>query len=159
VDCEAAVDLVEAIAAGDLAPDAATRAHLESCPSCAAALAAAGRVHALLLAVDTPTAPASFTPDVLQRIRRDRWRTEQHIDRLFNVAIAAAVAIVVVGIAAMLNVDGVLALAGGAWVLLRDASRDAVKQAAPLIFTYVAAAGLLASALVMWWWAERKFQY
>jgi hypothetical protein len=35
-------------------------------------------------------------------------------------------------------------------------SRAAI-DAAPAIGTYVSAAGLLVSALVMWWWAERRF--
>jgi hypothetical protein len=31
-----------------------------------------------------------------------------------------------------------------------------LNAAAPVLVTYVSAAGLLMSALVMWWWAERS---
>jgi anti-sigma factor RsiW len=139
--------------------DEETRGHIESCPSCAGALASARRLEAALAALDTPQAPASFTSAVLQRIRRDRWQSEQRVDQLFNVAIVAAVLLVVGGIVAMLNVDALFTLSASAWVVAREGIREAARQAAPTVATYVAAAGLLASGLGMWWWAERKWQY
>jgi hypothetical protein len=63
------------------------------------------------------------------------------------------------GVAAMLNIQGLLALAGSALGLLRESMRAGVQQAAPAVATYVAAAGLLASALGMWWWAERRLMF
>ena len=51
---------------------------------------------------------------VLQRIRRDHWQSEQNVDRLFNLAMVAAVLLMIGGVAAMLNVDVVLAIAGSA---------------------------------------------
>jgi anti-sigma factor RsiW len=157
--CKDALLLVEPIAAGDLPLDGDTRNHFESCPRCAGALASARKLESALKAVEIPAAPETFTAGVLQRIRRDRWRSEQHVDRLFNVAIAAAVLLVAGGIAAMLNVDAVLSVAASAWLLVRENARGAMKEAAPAVVTYVAAAGLLASALGMWWWAERRMQY
>jgi hypothetical protein len=159
VDCESVVTRIEPLASNDEPMDAGTRAHIESCPSCAGALGAARRLHTLLAGLETPPAPAAFTSSVLQRIRRDRWRAEQQIDRLFNVAMAAAVLVVIGGVAAMLNVDVVFAASGALWRLLKEASRGAAREAAPAITTYVAAGGLLLSALAMWWWAERKLQY
>lgn len=37
------------------------------------------------------------------------------------------------------------------------AGSAAVEKAAPSVATYAAAMGLLASALVMWWWTEGTF--
>jgi hypothetical protein len=159
VRCQDFLDRVEAMAAGDLPLDGIARAHVESCPACASALASARRLESMLAAVEVPSTPVAFTVHVLQRIRRERWRSEQNVDRLFNVAVASAVLLVAGGIFTMLNVDMVLTLSGSAWVVLRDGTRTALKEAAPFIGTYIAAAGLLASGLGMWWWAERKLQY
>jgi anti-sigma factor RsiW len=157
--CRDLHDLIEPIAAGDRPLDDEARAHIESCPSCAAALASARRLESALAALETPPTPASFTATVLQRIRRDSWQSEQRVDQLFNVAIVAAVLLVVGGIVAMLNVDALFSLSASTWVFAREGVREALHQAAPTVATYVAAAGLLASGLGMWWWAERKLQY
>ena len=110
MSCRDVLDLIEPIAAGDLHADDAVRAHLQTCPPCAAALASARRLESALKGMDVPPAPPAFTATVLQRIRRDHWQSEQHVDRLFNLAIVAAVLLMVGGVAAMLNVD---ARAGG----------------------------------------------
>ena len=154
--CKHALDLVEPIAAGDLAPDESARAHFESCPRCAAALATARRVEAVLASRDAPEAPARFAPSVIQRIRRERWRSEQHVDRLFNVAVVAAFALVGGGILALMNLSGVTATAAGTWTLLASVGGQVARDAAPTLNTYILAACLLMSALGMWWWAERK---
>ena len=159
MSCSDVLDLIEPIAAGDLRADGAVRAHLESCVTCAAALASAQRVEAALKAMEIPPAPETFRATMMQRIRRDRWQSEQNVDRLFNVAIIAAVLLMVGGIAAMLNIQGLLAIAGSALALLRENMRAGVQQAVPALATYVAAAGLLASALGMWWWAERRLMF
>lgn len=159
MSCTDVLDLIEPIAAGDLRADGAARAHLESCVTCAAALASAQRLEAALKAMEIPPAPDTFTATMMQRIRSDRWQSEQNVDRLFNVAIIAAVLLMVGGVAAMLNIQGLLALAGSALGLLRESMRAGVQQAAPAVATYVAAAGLLASALGMWWWAERRLMF
>ena len=104
--CKMALELVEPIASGDLEPDAAARAHFESCPQCASALATARRLEAVLAGRAAPAAPERFTSSVLQRIRRERWRAEQHVDRLFNVAIAVALLLITGGILALMNMSG-----------------------------------------------------
>ena len=154
--CRDVLELVEPIAAGDLPLDDVVRAHVESCPRCASALASAQRLETALRAVEVPPVPETFAATVMQRIRRDRWRAEQRVDRLFNLAIAAAVLVILVGIAAILNVETVLTMTASAWPLLRDGTRETVRQFAPTFATYVAAAGLLAAAVVMWSWAERR---
>ena len=148
MSCSDVLDLIEPIAAGDLGADEAVRAHLQSCVTCAAALASAQRLESALKGMEIPPAPATFSATVMQRIRR-----------LFNLAIVAAVLLMVGGVAAMLNIDAMLAIAGSTLVLLRDGMRASVHEAAPTVATYVAAAGLLASALGMWWWAERRLMF
>jgi anti-sigma factor RsiW len=154
--CTEALDLVEAIAAGDMEPDAAARDHFESCPRCAAALATARRIELALASREAPSAPARFTPLVQARIRRERWRSEQAVDRLFNVAIVAAVILVTGGVIALMNVSEVLAVAAGAWQVFAGITTDAVRGRGPSLGTYAAAVCLFASALAMWWWAERR---
>ena len=159
MSCSDVLDLIEPIAAGDLRADEPVRAHLESCVTCAAALASAQRLEAALKAMEIPAAPATFAATVMQRIRRDRWQAEQNVDRLFNLAIVAAVLLMVGGLAAMLNVQGLLSISASALVLVRESMRTGVQQAVPTLATYVAAACLLASALGMWWWAERRLMF
>jgi hypothetical protein len=156
VTCHDTVHLVEAMAAGDLEIADDVRAHFETCPSCAAALASARRLEMLLQARDAGKPPARFASAVLARIREDRWQSEQRVDRIFNVAIAAAVLLVVGGLAALTNVSGVLAGSAWLWGVMAQASGHMLEAAAPVLLTYVAAAGVLMSALLMWWWAERS---
>lgn len=157
--CRDVLDVIEPIAAGELRPDAEVRAHLESCVGCSAALAAAQRLESALEAMEFPPAPDAFTAVVLRRISSDRWQVEQRVDRLFNVAIVAAVLLMVGAVVAMLNVETLLTLSASAWELLRDGMRSNVRSAVPQVTTYVAGAGLLASALGMWWWAERRMMF
>ena len=159
MNCPDVLDLVEPIAAGDLVPDDRVRDHLQSCPGCAGALASAQRLEAQLKAMEFPAAPPAFASRVLQRIRRDRWQSEQNVDRLFNVAMVAAVILIAGGVLAMLNLETVITLTGSAWALLKEGSRETARTAAPTVVTYLAAVGLLASALAMWAWAERRMQF
>lgn len=153
--CRDVLELVEPIAAGEMPLDAILRGHIESCPQCAAELASARRIESLLASRAAVTAPARFTATVLQRIRREQWRTEQHVDRLFNIAIAAALILVAGGVLAMLNVGGVLTVMGNTWDVAAGMGSAVAKNAAPSLNTYIAAAALLISALGMWWWADR----
>jgi anti-sigma factor RsiW len=156
VTCSETRHLVEAIAAEDLEVADAVREHFETCPSCAAALASARSLEAALRARPAPAAPPEFAAAVSARIRRERWQSEQHVDRIFNVAIAVAILLVVGGIVALTNVGAVLGLAGSIAGLIARTAGQTAQQAAPTLFTYIAAAGLLMSTLVMWWWAERR---
>ena len=154
--CSDALHLVEAIAAGDLEVDQTVRTHIETCPRCASALASARRIEVALQARPKPQPPARFTQAVLGRIRQERWQSEERVDRVFNVAIAVAVLLVLGSVLALTNVEAVLGAAGSVWGLLAAVGGHAVAAAAPALLTYAAAAGLLMSALGMWWWADRR---
>jgi anti-sigma factor RsiW len=152
--CDDILDLIEPIAADDLTPSDEMRAHLESCPSCAAALATARRIEATLATRLVVEAPPRFAASVHQRIRRERWVEEQRVDRIFNVAIAAAVLLLVGGVLFLLRGSAVLEAAGQFLALASTFSGEAAESAAPSLGTYVAATGLFVSGLAMWWWAE-----
>jgi anti-sigma factor RsiW len=156
VNCQDAVYLVEAIASGDLEVEADVRAHFETCPRCAAALASAERLEMALRARPAPNAPPRFASMVAARIRQDTWRSEQNVDRIFNIAIVFAVLLIAGSVLALTNVNGVLGVAGSIWGVMSDVNGQLAQQAAPTLVTYVSAAGLLMSTLVMWWWAERR---
>jgi anti-sigma factor RsiW len=155
--CAAVLELIEPIAAGDVEPAPAVRAHLESCPRCAAELASARRLEAVLSRREAPVAPPRFGAAVLARVRRERWQSEQRVDRLFNVAIIVAVLLVVAGLGAILNVDVVVSWAGTTWTYVTEAARrDAARKGPSTVLTYLAAIGFMVSAVAMWWWAERR---
>ena len=157
--CKDVGDLIEPIAANDLEATADIRAHFESCPTCAAALATARRLEAALATDRPPAVPERFVALVLQRVRRERWHLEQSVDRLFNVAIVVAMLIVAAGALALMNLSGVLAAASGTWTAMSQVSSQLAQQMAPAVDTYIAAAGLLLTVLGMWWWAERRVSF
>jgi hypothetical protein len=157
--CRELADLIEPLAATDLEPTPDVRAHLESCPACARMLAGARRLDATLAALQPPPVPDHFVAAVLQRVRRERWRTERNVDLLFNVAMVAALLIVAAAVLALFDVSGVVAASAGAWSGLSEMGTQIARQMAPAINTYIAAAALLLSMLAMWWWAERIPKY
>jgi anti-sigma factor RsiW len=154
VTCRDLLERIEPIAAGDQVLDDAMRTHLETCPGCSAALAAARRLDEYLAVRPVDVPPARFTATVLHRIRRERWRTEERVDRLFNVAMIFAAAVVVTGAAFLFNMSTAIEVAATASRVLSTAGEELLRRAAPSVGTYVAAMALLASALGMWWWAD-----
>ena len=153
--CDQVVELLEPIAAGDLAPDEGVQRHLATCARCAEALAAARRVDQLLRARDVPAAPPQFTSRTLARIRRDRWRREQFFDAGFNVAIAAVLAGVVVGVWMIIDRSGLSAISSDIVDLFSTEVVTVARQMAPSLSLYAGATALIATALAIWWWAER----
>jgi anti-sigma factor RsiW len=154
--CAGVLELVEPIAAGDLAVDDRLRAHLESCPRCASALASARRIEAALADRPAPATPPRFTGAVLARIRRDRWLSEQRVDRIFNLAVATAVLLMVGGVVGLFNVDRVVAAAAALVQLLDTAVARRPEARTPQLAAYVGSIGLFISVLATWWWAERR---
>jgi predicted anti-sigma-YlaC factor YlaD len=154
--CDEALDAVEPIAAGDLTPDGRVAEHLATCPNCAAALASARRLETMLQARAVPRPGAQFTSRTVARVRRERWRSEQVVDVGFNVAIIAVVAAVVGGIWMVLQRSGLSAVSSDAVDLFGSGIVALAHRVAPSVPLYAAATGVLATALVLWWWAERE---
>jgi anti-sigma factor RsiW len=154
--CDIFDDLIEAVAAGETAATPVFQDHLTSCARCAAALALARRIDEALRVREAPAPPARFTASVIGRLRRERWRSEQSLDRMFNVAVAAAAALVVTGIWLLLNASGMTAVSAEASRILAagiEAARDRIQ---PLLPAYAGGTALLVTAVGLWWWAERR---
>ena len=153
--CDEALDAIEPIAAGDLTPDGRIADHLATCPNCAAALDSARRLERMLQARPVPRPTPQFTSRTVARIRRVRWRTEQFLDVGFNVAIAAIVLAIVGGVWMLLNRSGLTAVSSDAVDLFGSGMIALVRRVAPSVPLYAGATAVLASALALWWWAER----
>jgi len=155
--CRDVQDLIEAVAAGDVPAGEAFRAHVETCVVCAAALASARAIEVALAARPAPAAPARFEALVAARIRNERWRAEQQVDRAFNVAVALGVLAILGGALALFNIGSVTgAIASAAGTLATAAAQpvsDTVNQAPPL-WSYMLGCALLGTSLLVWRWAE-----
>ena len=153
--CDEFLEKVEAIAAGDVTPDARVDAHLATCVNCSAALNAARQVERALKARTAPQAPPQFTSRVLGRIRGDRWRREQFLNAGFNLAIGVLVIAVVAGLWMLVSQSGMSSVARDALSVVSSAGVGFIERAASALPLYLGAAGALATALGVWWWAER----
>lgn len=153
--CDQVVELLEPIAAGDLATDEGVTRHLESCPHCAEALASARRVDHLLRTRNVPAPPAQFTSRTIGRIRRDRWRREQFFDAGFNVATAAVIGGFVLAVWMVIDLSGLSVISSDVVDLFTVEVVSVARQMAPSVSLYVGATSLIATALAVWWWAER----
>ena len=153
--CDEALDSIEAIAGGELTPDGRIAAHLSSCPNCAAALESARALETMLRGRSVPAPPAQFTIRTIGRVRRARWRSEQYLDAGFNVAIGVVVLAVIGGIWMLLNRSGLASVSNDVVDLFGNGLVTFARRVAPSLPLYAGAAGLLATALAIWWWAER----
>jgi anti-sigma factor RsiW len=152
--CDEALDAIEAVAAGDLAPQGRVAQHLDSCKNCAAALESARRLDKMLHARPVPKPPQQFTSRTMARVRRARWRREQFVDAGFNLALGL-IAVGVVGSVLLLMYRGLTAISPDAMALVHSGVVSLARQAAPSLPVYGAAIALVLSALAIWWWAER----
>jgi len=153
--CDEALDAIEAIAAGDVTPDGRVAEHLTSCPNCAATLEGARALERALRARDVLPAPPQFTSRTLARLRRAKYRSDQFLDVGFNVAVIGLVVALFVGIWMLLNRSGLNAVSNDVVDLFGSGLVAFVHRVAPSLPLYAGAAALLASALGLWWWAER----
>jgi anti-sigma factor RsiW len=154
--CREVEDRIEAVAAGDEPATDELRAHVEGCIRCAAAFATARRIEEVLRARQAPAVPARFTATVLSRVRRERWQSEQNVDRLFNAALVVGVLAVVGGIVALFNLGGVISTVGGAAQAIGRLAVESSQQAAPAVSSYLLGGALLGVTLFAWWFAERR---
>ena len=153
--CDEALDAVEAIAAGDLTADGRVAAHLASCPNCALALEGARQLERSLRLRAVPAPPAQFTSRTITRVRRAQWRSDQFLDVGFNVAIGMVVLAVVAGVWMLRNRTGLTAVSNDAVTLFGSGFAMVARRVVPSLPRYAGAAALLATALGIWWWAER----
>jgi hypothetical protein len=155
--CDEVLELVEPIAAGDIAVDARVSAHLASCGNCTAALSNARRLEQLLRGRDVPKPSAQFTTRIMSRLRRDRWRREQFLDRGFNVAVGLLALTVLVVVWVLLSRSGLGAMTRDAFNALNLTALNAFRQrVATSLPLYLGAIALVGTALGVWWWAERE---
>jgi len=153
--CDEALDAIEPIACGDLAPDGRIAEHLATCPNCAAALASAKTLDRMLQRRLAPKPPAQFTNRTLGRVRRARWRSDQFLDAGFNVAMAAIALAVVAGVWMLVNRTGLAVVGNDAVDLFASGLVTFTRRIAPSVPVYLGATALLVSALWIWWWAEQ----
>ena len=155
--CRDVEERIEEVAGGDAPATDDFRLHVEGCIRCAAAFATARRIEEALKGRQAPAAPARFTATVLSRVRRERWQSEQNVDRLFNVALIVGVLAIVGGITALFNLGGVIGGVGGAVQAVARLAAESSRQAMPGVSTYLLAGALLGVTLLAWWIAERRF--
>jgi anti-sigma factor RsiW len=153
--CDEALDAVEAIAAGELTPDGRIAEHLGSCPNCAGALDAARRLEQMLRARPAPHVSAQFTSRTMAKLRRARWRSDQFLDAGFNVAVAIVAFGIVMAVWVVMRRTGLTAVSGDLVDLFAAGFVALVHKVGPSVPLYAGATALLASALGIWWWAER----
>jgi anti-sigma factor RsiW len=153
--CDGVRNAIELIAAGEMRPDDQVAGHLATCAPCASALEAARRLDALLRERPVAAAPAQFTSRTMARIRRARWRNEQMIDWSFNAALALVAIAVVAGIWIVVSRSGLTFAGNDALQLLATEMRAFIQRVSPALPLYALATALLATALGIWWWAER----
>lgn len=152
--CDEALDAIEAIAAGDLTPQGRVAQHLDSCKNCAAALESARRLDKMLHARPIPKPSQQFTSRTMARLRRARWRREQFVDIVFNLALGL-IGIGVVGSVFVLMYRALGAISPDAMELVHGSMVTLARRAATSLPVYGAAIALVLSALAIWWWAER----
>jgi len=158
VSCTELNALIEAIAAGEIEPDPGARAHLATCIACARALALARHIDALLAAQPAPDASPGFTPALMARLRRDRWRSEQYLDLGFNVAVALAIVAGVGGLWLVLSATGLVGVSTDLTRVLLASTASLVASIAPALPIYTLAAGVFVSGVAIWWWAEHGLE-
>ena len=155
--CAELDDLIEPIATGDIAPSDEVRAHLSDCASCAASLALATRIDRLLAAQAPPTSRPDFTAALLARMRRERWRSEQMLDLIFNVAVGLVAVIAIAGLWFAFANSGLGTVGAAALGTAGRALAESAARAAPQAGIYVVTSLGLITGLFVWWWAERGF--
>jgi len=153
--CDEALDAVEAVAAGDLAPDGRLADHFATCPNCSGALKQARAVEQMLRERPVPSPPPQFTARAMTRVRRARWRSDQVLDIGFNVAIAAVVVAIVIGVWIVMRRSGLGVVGVDAADMVARGLVVLAQRVGPSLPLYGAATALLATALGLWWWAER----
>jgi anti-sigma factor RsiW len=154
--CDDLERLVEEFADGTLEPTREHVAHLAECDLCRERLETARAIHSLLATRELPLPPASFTSNVMRRIQRERWASEQAVDFGFNLAIAAGVLLVVGGALGLAWSFGLLTFGVDMRGLVAGAATQWMDRALQQVQTFLVATILLMTTLGLWWWAEAE---
>ena len=152
--CDALEPLIEAIADGSIEPSAEDRAHLSSCAVCMARIDSARRIEQWLAGREMLQPPTTFTAAVMARIGQERWRTERAVDIGFNLAITAAVLLILVGAAGAAWSLGLFTITVDTDAVLRAVLSEVEGRVINQVQSVLIAAVVLTMALVLWWWAE-----
>ena len=152
--CDDLEPLIEAIADGTFEPLAEDRAHLSSCAVCGRRLDDARRIEQWLSSREAPQPPSSFTGAVMARLGEEKWRAERAVDIGFNLAIAAAVLMIVIGAAGAAWSLGFYTITVDSDALIRAALAQVEGRVINQVQSVFVAAAVLTMALVRWWWAE-----
>jgi hypothetical protein len=154
VSCHELELMIEGIADGSHQPDPIQLAHLASCRSCAAQLAAARTIEQWLPLREVPAPSTMFTANVLARIAREHWQTERVVDLGFNLAIAAGLLIIAGFGAALAWSLGLLSITIDVEAIWQAFGTEMNGRVLSQLQTMAMAAALLTTTLVRWWWAE-----
>jgi anti-sigma factor RsiW len=152
--CEDIDPIVEELADGSLAADAARDAHIASCARCSARLANARAIHSLLVSREVATPSAGFTAAVMARVVRERWQAERAIDIGFNLMVAAGILILVGGAAGLAWSAGLFTFTVDIQPVLVALTTPMANRVVSQLQTVLMAAAILTTALGLWWWAE-----
>jgi len=106
-----------------------------------------------------PVVPETFTSQVMTRVRRHRWRSEQYLDLAFNVVVGLAAVIGVGGLYALLTATGVAAVSADLVRIFVRGAEELATGALPQIRLYTVAMVVVVSGLAVWWWAERGLEF
>ena len=101
-------------------------------------------------------APGDFVARVTAAVNRDRWRAERSFDLWFNVLIGLVVLVVVAGLATLLNLSGLSAVAGDVSDLMITGFVLVAGRIGVALPVYAAASALLIVGGGLWWWTERR---
>ena len=154
--CDEALDAVEAIAAGELTPDGRVAGAPRDVSRTARRRSRRARARADAAARAPRRARRRSSPRARWRaIRRARWRSDQFLDVGFNLAIGLVVVRDRGGVWMLLHRSGLTSVSNDAVDLFRSEFVALARRVAPSLPLYAGAAALLASALGIWWWAER----
>jgi len=154
MDCHDLDSLLEAVADGTLELSPAHHAHLASCASCTDGLRAARAIHAALVSRAVPVPPPGLTAAVMVQVRHDRWRSEQAVDMVFNLAMAAGVLLLLGGGVGLAGSAGLLSVDPEWRQVLNTAATQWSARLVPQLRTVAMSALLVTLTLGAWWWAE-----
>jgi hypothetical protein len=100
-------------------------------------------------------APPGFTAGVMSRVRQERWRSERYWDLGFNIAVAAGLLLVAVGVLGLVYLSGLSVVGEDVVLLIVQGITAATDQLAPVLPTYIGAFVLTGTALGLWWFVEQ----